>query len=53
MNDHVLTTPSSAHDDLLSDEAINRPFAFYASLRESDPVHYNPQWGGWVITRYD
>lgn len=40
------------HDDLLSDEAINRPFAFYATLREHDPVHYNSQWGGWVITRY-
>lgn len=40
-------------DDLLSDEAVNRPEVFYRTLREQDPVHFNPRWNGWIVTRYD
>lgn len=39
-------------DDLLSDEAINDPFAFYARLRTVDPVYWNRRWGGWIVTGY-
>lgn len=37
-------------DDLLGAEAIDDPFRFYARLRESDPVRWNPRWNGWVVT---
>jgi cytochrome P450 len=40
-------------DDLLSDEAVNHPRAFYARLRATDPVYWNQRWNGWVLTGYD
>ena len=40
-------------DDLLSEQAVNHPVAFYGALREHDPVHFNRWWNGWVLTRYD
>jgi cytochrome P450 len=40
-------------DDLLSDEAVNRPYEFYGRLRESDPVHFNERWNGWIVTSYE
>jgi len=40
-------------DDLLSDEAINRPFDYYRRLREIHPVLWNPRWNGWIVTSYD
>lgn len=40
-------------DDLLSDEAVNRPEKFYARLRDVDPVYWNQRWNGWVLTGYD
>jgi cytochrome P450 len=39
-------------DDLLSDEAVNHPAAYYQKLRAQDPVHWNPRWNGWVLTSY-
>ncbi|HEY2266605.1 MAG TPA: hypothetical protein VGI96_28575, partial [Streptosporangiaceae bacterium] len=39
-------------DDLLSDEAVNHPAAYYDKLRTQDPVHWNPRWNGWVLTSY-
>jgi cytochrome P450 len=40
-------------DDLLSDVAINDPYAFYGHLRDSEPVHFNPRWNGWIVTSYE
>lgn len=40
-------------DDLLSDEAINRPATYYRKLRERDPVYWNKRWNGWIVTGYD
>jgi cytochrome P450 len=40
-------------DDLLCDAAINRPYDFYGRLRETDPVHFNERWNGWVVTSYE
>ncbi len=37
-------------DDLLSDEAIDDPMRFYARLRETAPVYWNPRWNGWIVT---
>jgi cytochrome P450 len=39
--------------DMLSEEAIADPYAFFAVLREHDPVHYNVAHRSWVITRYE
>jgi len=40
-------------DNLLSDEATNRPAAYYKKLRDLDPVYWNERWNGWVVTSYD
>ncbi|MBM7774121.1 cytochrome P450 [Actinokineospora baliensis] len=32
---------------------MSDPYPTYARLRAEDPVHFNEQLGGWVITRYD
>jgi cytochrome P450 len=40
-------------DDLLSDEAVNRPTAYYGRLRAHDPVYWNERWNGWILTGYD
>ena len=40
-------------DDLLSDEALNHPFSYYAKLRNIHPVYWNRRWNGWVVTGYD
>lgn len=44
---------ADALDDLLSDEAINDPFPYYAKLRRQGPVSWNGRWNGWVATGYD
>lgn len=37
----------------LFDEAmIQDPYARYARLRETDPVHYDDRVGAWIVTRY-
>ena len=40
-------------DDLMAPDVIADPHAYYAELREHDPVHWNERWGGWILTRYD
>ena len=40
-------------DDLMTPEVIADPHAYYHQLRETDPVHWNERWGGWVLTGYD
>ncbi|HVA59823.1 MAG TPA: cytochrome P450 [Mycobacteriales bacterium] len=40
-------------DDLLSREAVDRPAAYYAKLRDIHPVYWNQRWNGWVVTGYD
>jgi cytochrome P450 len=49
----VLVEKSSDLDDLLSEEAINRPFAYYQKLRDVHPVYWNARWNGWIVTGYD
>jgi cytochrome P450 len=38
---------------LLTTEVFNNPYPTYAFLREHDPVHWDDQLKGWVLTRYD
>lgn len=40
-------------DNLLAPDVLNDPYAYFADLRETDPVHWNERWGGWLILRYD
>ena len=40
-------------EDLLGPEAIEDPYTYYGQLREEDPIHWNPLYETWVITRYD
>ena len=42
-----------ADQDLLSAELTEDPFAYYAELRASDPVHWAPGSKAWLLTRYD
>lgn len=39
--------------DLLAPSNVANPYPAVAELRETDPVHWHEQWGGWILTRYD
>jgi cytochrome P450 len=41
------------NEDLLGPEAIADPYTYYGQLREEDPLHWNPRYETWVLTRYD
>src|SRR3954462_6899561 len=45
---HMLTIT----EDLLGPEAIADPYTYYGRLREEDPIHWNPLYETWVLTRY-
>lgn len=40
-------------DDILSPQAVADPYAFFAQLRENEPVWRSPRYRAWLITRYD
>ena len=40
------------NEDLLGPEAIVEPYTYYGRLREEDPIHWNPLYETWVLTRY-
>lgn len=40
-------------NNLTDPEVIARPYDYFGQLRETDPVHRNDKWGGWIVTRYD
>lgn len=40
------------NEDLLCVEAIDDPYAYFGRLRETEPVHWNPLWQGWIVTRH-
>ena len=42
-----------ADQDLLSPELTEDPFAYYAELRASDPVHWAPASKAWLLKRYN
>jgi len=49
-NSHPLP---SLPERLFGPEMIQDPYPFYAQLRESDPIHWDPGMHAWVITRYE
>lgn len=40
-------------NNLVSPAALANPYARYAELRENHPVHYNPLFACWMLTRYE
>ncbi|WP_331771872.1 cytochrome P450 (plasmid) [Embleya sp. NBC_00888] len=44
---------STAHVDLVSASFRNDPYPALRALREHDPVHFDPRWNAWLVTRYD
>jgi cytochrome P450 len=40
-------------DNLLAPDILQDPYAYFARLRDTDPVHWNERWGGWLILRYE
>jgi cytochrome P450 len=40
-------------DDMFTADVMANPYAYYGSLREEDPVHWNELYDLWVITRHD
>jgi cytochrome P450 len=40
------------NDNLLCPEAIDEPYTYFGRLRDLDPVHWNPLWQGWIVTRH-
>lgn len=43
----------AVQDDLFSPGVIANPYAYYGRLRDDDPVHWNPSYELWMITRHD
>lgn len=43
---------ASETDDLLAPDVIADPYGYFGSLRDSDPVHWNPRLKMWVVTRH-
>ena len=41
------------HDNLSAPDVIADPYPYFHQLRAEDPVHWNPLWGGWILTRHD
>src|SRR6185436_17670537 len=41
------------HDELLAPEVVADPYSYFAELRRDDPVHYNPSWRAWLLTRWE
>jgi len=45
-------TATYATDDLLAAEVYTNPYDYFGWLRETDPVHWNPLYRSWVVTRH-
>jgi len=45
--------PVATQDDLFAPNVIANPYAYYGRLRDEDPVHWNPGYELWLITRHD
>src|SRR5262245_30911716 len=40
------------NEDLLCPESIDDPYTYFGRLRDLDPIHWNPLWQGWIVTRH-
>jgi cytochrome P450 len=53
IEDRFDTAERAAAVRLLTDEVFVDPYPTYALLREHDPVHWDAELNGWLITRYE
>jgi len=47
------TEPLEFDENLVCDRAVRDPYGYFADIRESDPIHWNPKHKAWIITRFD
>ncbi len=40
------------NDDLMAPAVISNPHAYYHNLRNTEKIHWNERWKGWVLTGY-
>jgi cytochrome P450 len=40
------------NEDLLCPDSIADPYTYFGRLRDLDPMHWNPLWRGWIVTRH-
>jgi len=40
------------NEDLLCSESIDDPYTYFGRLRDLAPIHWNPLWQGWIVTRH-
>ncbi len=45
--------PVAMRDDLFTPDVIANPYVYYGQLRDEGPVHWNPSYELWLITRHD
>jgi cytochrome P450 len=43
---------SGMFEELLSDEAVRDPYAFFGALRDTSPILYNERYRSWVLARH-
>lgn len=48
----TVATNAFETDDLMTPEVNADPWGYFGRLREHDPVHWNPLFKTWIITRY-
>jgi cytochrome P450 len=48
----TLATDAFETDDLVRPEVNADPWGYFGRLREHDPVHWNPLFNTWIVTRY-
>jgi len=52
--EETMDQPTIAIDDnLLCEEAVRDPHAYFERLRTHDPIYWNPRHRAWVLTRYE
>ena len=45
--------PETIEEDLTKPEIVADPATYFGHLRETEPVHWNPLFKMWLVTRYD
>ncbi|WP_157843096.1 cytochrome P450 [Bacillus sp. FJAT-44742] len=40
-------------ENLLEPHVVHDPYSYYDKLRKDEPVYWNSQWDGWILTSYE
>ncbi len=49
----MLESPVTDIDNLLRPEYLADPYPVFNHLQTTDPIHWNPQLNGWLVSRYE